>query len=272
MKIKFNKSKKIFCLFVICVIAAAFFIALRVTTVSEYDIVPNCIPTTSSSTLSATQKIEEYAVKNGYTLSDYPEKVIHLLAKQPESEEFVLAYPEKKGTRQNIKLREYKNCTQVPLLIQWDTRWGYAPYGDGIVGLDGCGPTCLSMVSIYLTHNTKLTPDYIAEYAYENGYYQDGVGTMWSLMTEGAENLGISARELPLDEQTIKNSLNRDEVIICSVGEGDFTAKGHFIVLTDYNNGMISVNDPNSYSNSKQTYSYERLKPQIKNLWSYSKA
>ena len=271
MEIKFNKSKKIFCLFVVFVIAAAFFIALRVTTVSEYDITPSAIPTTSSSSKSAEEKIAVFADKHGYVLSDYPEGVINLLAKQPESEAFVLLYPEKQGTKQSIRLTEYKNCTEVPLLIQWDTRWGYAPYGNGIVGLDGCGPTCLSMVSIYLTHNTKLTPDYIAEYAYENGYYKDGVGTMWSLMTEGAENLGLSARELPLDEQTIKNSLDSGEVIICSVGEGDFTTKGHFIVLTDYNNGMISVNDPNSYSNSQQTYSYERLKPQIKNLWSYSK-
>lgn len=272
MKIKFNKSKKIFSLSLILIIIAALLIAIKVSSAPEYDIMQNTIPTTSSSTLTAKEKIAVYADKHGYTLSDYPEAVINLLAKQPESEEFVLAYPEKKGTKENIKLKEYKNCTEVPLLIQWDTRWGYAPYGNGIVGLDGCGPTCLSMVSVYLTHNTKLTPDYIAEYAYENGYYQDGVGTMWSLMTDGAEDLGLSAKEIPLDEQTIKNTLDSDKVIICSVGEGDFTTKGHFIVLTNYNSGMISVNDPNSYSNSKQTYSYERLKPQIKNLWSYSKS
>lgn len=36
---------------------------------------------------------------------------------------------------------------EIPALIQWDERWGYAPYGsETIIAVSGCGPTALSMV------------------------------------------------------------------------------------------------------------------------------
>ncbi len=53
---------------------------------------------------------------------------------------------------------------QVPLLLQWDKRWGYESYGDSIIGLAGCGPTCLSMVYVYFTHDLNGTPREIASY------------------------------------------------------------------------------------------------------------
>ena len=51
------------------------------------------------------------------------------------------------------------------------------------------------------------------------------------------------------------------------MGPGDFTSTGHFIVLTGYKDGKISVNDPNSHKNSEKLWSYEDIKDQIMNLW-----
>ena len=70
-----------------------------------------------------------------------------------------------------------KECEgKIPLLLQWDRRWGYVSYGSSDIGLSGCAPTCLSMVIVGLTGNRNATPDKIAEYAQENGYYLKGTG------------------------------------------------------------------------------------------------
>lgn len=214
--------------------------------------------------------IKEYAAEHGYSVEDYPEKLITLMKKEPKSQQFVLDYPEKAGKKSKVRLGKI-DYDQVPLFIQWDTRWGYAPYGNGIVGLDGCGPTCLSMAAVYFLHDKSMTPDYIASFSAENGYYKDGVGTMWSLFNEGAEKLGLKATELPLEKKDMLDALDDGKIIICSVGPGDFTEKGHFILLTGYGDDGFYVNDPNSYNNSEKLWSYSKLSPQIKNLWAVSR-
>ena len=53
------------------------------------------------------------------------------------------------------------------------------------------------------------------------------------------------------------------------MGPGDFTTTGHYIVMTGYVDGKISVNDPNSYENSEALWSYEQICGQIRNLWAF---
>lgn len=199
----------------------------------------------------------------------YPEELLELLEKNPETYEFVKNYPKKYGTVNREPLTEYANCNQMPLLMQWDERWGYYPYGDGVMGLTGCGPTCLSMVAIYLLGATELTPAWMADYSIQNGYCVPGHGTDWSLMEEGAEALGLLAEELPLNETTIAYHLQSGNPIICIMGPGDFTDNGHFIVLTDWEDGMVTINDPNSRANSAKQWRFEDIKYQIRNLWVY---
>lgn len=157
----------------------------------------------------------------------------------------------------------------VPLFLQTDAQWGSLPYGNSTIEISGCGPTCLAMVTAALTENQNMTPDAIAKFSEENGYYVDGVGTSWSLMSDGAKKLGLKVKEIPLDESTVIDRLNNGYPIICSVTRGDFTDEGHFIVLTAYENGAIRVNDPNSEVNSTKSWSYDRLKGQISAMWSY---
>lgn len=73
------------------------------------------------------------------------------------------------------------------------------------------------------------------------------MGSTWDLFTKGGTKLGLSVRELPLDESVMKNALQQGDSIILSVGEGDFTTKGHFIVVTGYADEGFKVNGPNSY-------------------------
>ena len=216
---------------------------------------------------SAKDVIKNYAEKHGYTLEDYPENIQKLFERNKETKDFVLKYPEKKGKAYDIDFSKYKKTTEVPLFMQWDQRWGYYTYAGDCMGITGCGPTCLSMVAVYVTGNIKYTPKMIADFAMENGYADEENGSAWSLISEGGRQLGMQVIEIPLDEQRVKDNLEVGNPIICVVGPGDFTTQGHFIVLTKYKDGKVSVNDPNSKANSNKQWVFEDIKDQIKNLW-----
>lgn len=217
--------------------------------------------------IQADQVIASFAGKHDLQISEYPEELVDLLERNPETKEFVLNYPLKKDLNPTVNLDEYKNCDSVPLLLQWDERWGYHEYGADVMGLSGCGPTCLSMVCIYLLDDTDLNPKYIADFSEANGYCVPGNGSAWTLISEGGEKLGLDVEELSLDEDIIRQNLEAGNAIICIMGPGDFTTSGHFIVMVDYVDGMIRVNDPNSEIRSEKLWEYEEIKNQIRNLW-----
>lgn len=201
------------------------------------------------------------------TTQQVPQELLELLERNPDAEEFVLNYPLKKDQSFEVDLSEHLNSETVPLFLQWDERWGYTIYGSNVMGLTGCGPTCLSMVCLYLLQDATFTPRYVADFAEENGYYVEGSGSAWTLISKGGETLGLDVTEIPLDENRMMKNLELGNPIICIMGPGDFTTAGHFIVLTGCKDGKFVVNDPNSITNSERLWSYEELKRQIKNLW-----
>lgn len=199
----------------------------------------------------------------------YPEALMSALCSNPEMLPFVEGYPESDG-QVHGGLTEEELHAGIPLLIQWDGRWGYAPYGESSIALSGCAPTCLSMVIVSLTGNADATPDAIADFAMQQGYYLQGTGTTWAIMTEGAAHYGVTGQELSLDEGVILRHLQAGEPIICSMRPGDFTTAGHFIVLAGVVDGKIVVNDPNSRARSQVLWDYDTIAPQIKNLWAFT--
>ena len=211
--------------------------------------------------------VKEYADSHRIPYSEYPEEIVKLFARNEETKDFVLSYPKEYNKKHGVNMREYESCETVPLFMQWDKRWGYIEYSGGVAGLTGCGPVCLSMAAYYLTKDANMSPDKIIEFAAENGYESGGNGSKWTLISEGGEKLGLEVTELPLDKTRILNNLQAGNPIICVMGPGNFTTTGHFIVLTGYNDGKISVNDPNSYKNSERLWTYEEIKGEIKNIW-----
>ena len=200
-----------------------------------------------------------------------PQALCELLERNPDAEEFVLNYPQKKDINYEIDLSEHLGSDTVPLLMQWDERWGYTIYGSNVMGLTGCGPTCLSMVLVHLLQDASCTPRFVADFAEANGYYTEGSGSKWILISEGGNLLGLDVMELPLDENRMKKNLEQGNPIICIMGPGAFTTAGHFIVLTGYKDGQFVINDPNSKTNSERLWSYEEFSGQIKNLWACRK-
>ena len=209
----------------------------------------------------------EPGIPAGPEAEGYPEELISLLERNEETLDYVTGYTDREEFRsREIDLSGDYQAGQVPLLMQWDRRWGYDAYGDEMIGLSGCGPVCLNMAYLYFTGDTSMTPREMAAYAYENGYYTRE-GTSWSLWTEGTKALGLQGEELPLDEKAMKSALDAGGLIVCSMRPGDFTTIGHFILIRGYDDKGFYVNDPNRRSNSGRQWDYDTLYPQIRNLW-----
>lgn len=201
-------------------------------------------------------------------LEDCPKELQELLEKYPETYDYVMGYSQRdKYKGKSIDLTEDVAEGEVPLLIQWDKRWGYDNYGDKLIGAAGCGPTCMSMAYIYLTGNTEMNPRKMAEFADRNGYNSEA-GTKWDFFTEGATILGLEGNEMSVTEDGMKAALDYGNVIICSMKPGDFTKGGHFIVIRGYDKNGFWVNDPNSRINSEKQWEYDTLRYQIKGAWS----
>ena len=215
---------------------------------------------------------DTYDITNmSYNMDEIPAQLIDFMEHRPETTDFVMSYPEKHDTTSYLDLSKEVTAGEIPLFIQWDERWGYKQYGDDFFALNGCGPTCLSMVCLGLGGDTKYDPYTVGQLMDNNGYYETGVGSKWSVMTDGASLIGLHGEEISLDEYVIRSTLENGSPIICSVGEGDFTQSGHFIVLAGIaQDGSIIVNDPCSRINSEQTWELSHLMPQIKNLWAFS--
>lgn len=212
----------------------------------------------------AAQTIRAYAKEQGIPFYKYPRDLIELLDTNPETEEFVLAYPRRQELAADVT--GYSRDT-VPLFLQWDPMWGYETYGSSFLAVTGCGPTCLAMAGYYLTGSPEMNPKAVAEFAEKNGYYAPGSGSSWTLISQGAQQLGLKATELPLVEGKINRALDAGHPVILALGKGDFTSSGHYIVLTARTQEGYTVNDPNSPIRSSQPWTYAQLEGQIRNIW-----
>ncbi len=200
----------------------------------------------------------------------YPGDLMVALANNPDMLSFVEGYLTA-DQKTDGTLTASEKAQKIPHLLQWDKRWGYMSYGDDNIALSGCAPTCLSMVIIGLTGEEKMTPDVVGTYAMERSYYVYGTGTNWELMTVGCLDFGIQGEIIQPTEASVAEALQAGKPVICSMGPGDFTYGGHFIVLTGMEDGKIRVNDPNSKVRSEKLWDFETIQEQIKGLWAFTK-
>ena len=149
----------------------------------------------------------------------------------------------KKEEEPEIDLSDLSSASEVPLLLQWDQRWGYHRYAGEVMGLSGCGPTALSMVAIFMTGDITKNPRWV----------------------------GLSSKEIPVERERVENNLQAGNPIIALMGPGEFTSNGHFIVLTGLQNGRLKINDPNSRKNSEKTWDIDQVLEQTKAVWVYYK-
>lgn len=200
--------------------------------------------------------------------TQYPKQLKDLALKNEEALEFVYDYPAEHVKEHTIDLTEEASMDSVPLFVQWDKRWGYEKYSGNFFAASGCGPTTLSMVVVYLTHNRDASPIAVAKYSKEAGYSVDGSGSSWTLISEGCRHYGVKAKTVALDESRMKAELDEGHPIVVNVGPGDFTDTGHFMVITGYDDEGFSINDPNSIEKSGKRWLFRNISSQIRAVWS----
>lgn len=203
----------------------------------------------------------------------YPKELLELASKKSEPLDFVYNYPTAKDEFTNKEISIDSDYTQgeFPLLIQWDKRWGYDKYGDNFIAVNGCAPTTLAMAIAGLTGNTDITPKDVADFAYNNNYYVDNIGSSWTLISEGSEHFGLKSEELPLSESVILSTLRSGHPIIVTLGPGEFTNSGHFLLLTGVtDDDKIIINDPDSKIRSEKTWDIDVFMNETRNLWKIS--
>lgn len=200
--------------------------------------------------------------------TQYPKQLKDLALKNEEALEFVYDYPAEHVKEHTIDLTEEASMDSVPLFVQWDKRWGYEKYSGNFFAASGCGPTTLSMVVVYLTHNREASPIAVAKYSKEAGYSVDGSGSSWTLISEGCRHYGVKAKTVALDESRMKAELDAGHPIVINVGPGDFTDTGHFMVITGYDDEGFSINDPNSIEKSGKRWLFRNISSQIRAVWS----
>ena len=127
------------------------------------------------------------------------------------------------------------------------------------------------MVYVALTGKTDYDPEAMAAFSESGGYVEEGM-TAWRFMRDGAAQLGLASRELSPDAGQVLDALRSGQPVICSVGPGDFTTTGHFIVLAGVaEDGRVVVHDPNSPVHSAQTWDVDQIIGQARNFWAFER-
>ena len=199
-----------------------------------------------------------------------PDELIEFYEKYPEVAPYAWFYPEKSGIDYKIDLTDEVTKGTIPYFCQWDERWGYKEFGSSFMGVNGCGPTCITMVYCGLTGKTDINPYEMAIYVRDRGYYVPGSGTVWDTMNVIPAEIGLTVIDVPFSADGIRETLKAGHPIICNVGPGDFTQVGHYILLAGVDDaGDIIVHDPNSPERTSKHWDVDVLISQIRNLWGY---
>lgn len=189
---------------------------------------------------------------------------------EPTVEEKLLKAPVAPGSSFAFSTpRSQWSAGTMPHIYQIDPAWSELPYAGGTIRQNGCGPTCLTMVYIYKTGRTDMTPVDMCTLS-EAGNYAPTGATEWSFMTSGAWQLGLNGTELHNDRDSMTQALRSGAPVIAAVRPGTFTNVGHYIVLYGIDDAdHIEVFDPNSASRSARRWGVVEVLNEVEAMWAY---
>lgn len=158
---------------------------------------------------------------------------------------------------------------------QDDSEWGSESYSivgsrSQTIATSGCGPTSMAMVLNYYIDNS-ITPLQTAIYALANSHRTRGDGTSWNYFNEMANEYDLEFLQTASSAEALEwMNTQEDPLIICSMGPGLWTRRGHYIVLWDVKDGIAYINDPNSMEQRKTENSYRYMASQCKQYFCFN--
>lgn len=84
--------------------------------------------------------------------------LLKLATVEPAAISFVRNYPDSYPDETAEACDPLGADIDIPLLTQWDQRWGYTVYSSAAFSQTGCCPTCMAMVYQDLTRKTDMPP------------------------------------------------------------------------------------------------------------------
>ena len=127
------------------------------------------------------------------------ERLIDLAIAEPDAIEFVAGSVKANGSSQPYG--EVVTQGTYPQLYTFDTRWGYLPYADGIMGVTGSGPVALSMAAMGLTGKNTYDParfGYVSDTSPNITYYDDNFTVM--------QGIDVSEHQGEIDWETVADA------------------------------------------------------------------
>ena len=129
------------------------------------------------------------------------------------------------------------------------------PYGSSNLFLSGCGPIALTMAINYVKGNDTVLLEDVAKWAIDNDMYVENEGTMWALMREYPESIGVDCEEVYVQSvEEFEHILSQGQAMVTSMSKGHFTNNGHFITVIGVNDGMVDVLDSSSIFRSNKQW------------------
>ena len=134
------------------------------------------------------------------------------------------------------------------------------PYGTSTVKKSGCGSAALAMAINYANNAEIVSFEDVIAWANENNIYVDHEGSRWSLIRTFPKTVLTNCREIYIDNvPDFENALSDGSVLVTSMKKGHFTERGHFIVITKCENGIVSVLDSVSICRSLNKWASQTI-------------
>lgn len=183
----------------------------------------------------------------------------------------------------DIKISPSELAAAVPYFSQFDPRWAKLPYGLTTMSNSACGPTSFAMVvnalhgyneSIDTNKDKVIDPYEAACYSQKMGHRITGQGTSWAFFSDIGNICGLRVTQYdPSSWRNVKSALESGNLIIASMGPGEFTSAGHFIVLRGVNSSeKVLANDPASTSRTNKAYDFVNpILYQARQFWVFKK-
>lgn len=167
-------------------------------------------------------------------------------------------------------MRTYQQC---------DPRWGLVDYSTSGERTDicesGCGPTSMAMV-LATWVDPAITPQTTAEWSKAHEFKALRQGTYYSYFAAQAKAYGLKAYQLngrnlrkrpdPSMHFRVLEELQKGNAVIACMGQGLWTRRGHYILLTDVDvaKDIAYVNDPASTDPARTRGSWKRFTQEVK--------
>ena len=160
--------------------------------------------------------------------------------------------------------------------MQDDSKWGSELYSitnskSQTIATSGCGPTSAAMVLNYYIDN-EITPLSTVEYALKNNHRTYNDGTSWAYFSDIAQAYGLDFLQTSSADEALQwMETKKDPLIICSMGRGLWTMRGHYILLWDVKDGVAYINDPASTRDDRICNSYDYMASQCRQYFCFDR-